>query len=353
MRRAKQDTGWLFNPDGQLAGITLGWDFVAEHEIDTERILRVFGTNVPEFPVGLDARQITRLPEGMALYEYTWKGRDKRRKGIPAAVLLSARPWHADRPLLDQINGNELQFWDDSKGTDESDVVCSWSYEQFGIHVRGPEQIARLKELVQAFNDLDICLAPSSGGGFINRKGVSFAIRSRVDAETRARIEERDRAALRLEEAVLASGIRKTLEAAGRKYFALGPRWIDADTETGLEFFLNPCDQKRNNFGWFNVAELEQWARGTGPIPKDAGLEAFEAANKNWGYDTVCRLKHASLFTRRSRLAWVDDAQTMVGVFLEQPLSGEGLPTGVYSYEELVARYPLPTEKPVAVSYAV
>lgn len=351
MRRATHDTGWLFNPDGQLAGITLGWDFVGEHECNTERIIRAFGVDVPEYPIGLDARRITRLPEGMAIHEYAWKGRDKRRKGTPAAVLLSSRPWHADRPLLDQIKDNELMFRDESTGTDQSDVVCSWAYEEFGVHVRGAGQIARLKELVQAFNNHDICLAPSSGGGFIDRKGVSFVIRSRVDTETLRVIEERDRAALRLEEAVLATGIRKTLEAAGCKYFALGPKWIDATAEQGLEFFLNPYDQKRMNFGWFTVAELEQWAKGTGPVPKDAGLEAFEQTNKNWGYETVCRLKHAALFCRRSRLAWVDEAKTKVGVYLEPPLSGEGLPAGVYPYEELVARYPLPATAPAMVSH--
>jgi hypothetical protein len=343
MIRATHDTGWIENGAGNFAGVHLGWDFSGKHEDCAKKVLRAFGTDLPEFPIGIDARRIARLPDGLTFREYTWKGRDKRRKGLPAALLVLDSPHALDNhPLAEFISWNQLGFWGDSDGTDKSDLVCSWAFDHFGIHVRGEAQVARLKRLVSAFESLDICLAPPGGGGFIGRSGPSFVIRSEVDAQTLSVIEEQDRAALRLEEAVHSTAIRETLAKAGRGYYALAPAWIDREAELGLKFFLNPHRQSEFNFGWFTTKELRQWAMNEGPVLIDKGLEAFEKANRNWAVDVLRRLQYAGIAVGYQRLQWADEARSRVGVFIRPPVKGAGLPKGVYPLDELAAKYPLP-----------
>jgi hypothetical protein len=61
-------------------------------------------------------------------------------------------------------------------------------------------------------------------------------------------------------------------------YFALSPRWAfdnEKDkTKHPVMFWLNPQNQKDNNFGWYTVEELDQWINGEGPVPKEARVEA-------------------------------------------------------------------------------
>jgi hypothetical protein len=344
MRRGQHDYGWLVNEAGQFAGVALGYDFVAEHEDSTRRIFRAFGMELPEFPVGVEARRITRTSTSLRFAEYMWKGRDRRRKGRPAALLMftSSYAWET-RSLEDLIRYNELGFYGDGDSSEAQDIACSWMDDEFGIHVRGAENVERLRALSQAFETLDVCVGLPGGGGFVGRKGLSFVLLSQVDEKTAHNIRERDLAARRLEDAVVATGIREKLKSAGRGYFALAPTWENPEKEEGVKFFLNPHDQKRCNSGWFTVPELEQWAAGAGPVVKDAGLEAFHEANRNWSYDLLVRLKNASVVVGQTRLAWADEAKSRIGVFIRPPWTGgNSLAEGVYPYDELLERYPLP-----------
>ena len=56
------------------------------------------------------------------------------------------------------------------------------------------------------------------------------------------------------------------MEKAGKKYFALSPRWKD-DNKKEVIFWLNPYHQDIDNFGWFTVEDLKDWAKGKGKIP--------------------------------------------------------------------------------------
>ncbi|MFA6407274.1 MAG: hypothetical protein WCV80_01030, partial [Candidatus Paceibacterota bacterium] len=57
------------------------------------------------------------------------------------------------------------------------------------------------------------------------------------------------------------------LKKAGIGYFALSPRWKD-ETKKEIVFWLNPREQRENNYGWFSAADLKLWIKGKGPIPK-------------------------------------------------------------------------------------
>lgn len=60
--------------------------------------------------------------------------------------------------------------------------------------------------------------------------------------------------------------IKKILDRAGKKYFALSPRWKDENKKEVI-FWLNPYYQDIDNFGWFTVDDLKDWAKGKGKIP--------------------------------------------------------------------------------------
>ena len=60
--------------------------------------------------------------------------------------------------------------------------------------------------------------------------------------------------------------LEKILEKAKCRYYALSLRWKDDDKKEVI-FWLNPMEQDKNNFGWFTVEDLKDWAKGKGKIP--------------------------------------------------------------------------------------
>lgn len=64
---------------------------------------------------------------------------------------------------------------------------------------------------------------------------------------------------------ILQTGIHEKLKTAGKRYYALAPRRAE---DGSVQFWLNPCEQNKYNYGWFNLDQLSQWAENTGPIVK-------------------------------------------------------------------------------------
>jgi hypothetical protein len=62
--------------------------------------------------------------------------------------------------------------------------------------------------------------------------------------------------------------LEKKLREAGKKWFALSPRWATEkhNTEHSVVFWLNPMEQRTNNSGLYTVEELLLWAENKGPI---------------------------------------------------------------------------------------
>lgn len=347
MRGSWQEKGWLFDPVGKLVGLRLGAGGCAEHEMGVRPLSAALGIPVKEYPIGIPDRTSTICPKELTLIEYLHKPRDKRRKGVPAAVLFYVPGLQSEgRTLEERLHSCELSFtseegdrWHDER----SDVVCAWSHGEFGINVRGAENIARLKELHEAFLHLDIALGQPTARGFL-RNGLSFAIASHIPLDDAINIIDADRAHRRLQEAVKASGIRELLTAAGKRWHALSPDWYDRDKEEGLLFFLNPFEQRSYRSGWFSLEQLKQWAENKGLVLKDARLEAFDKEQRDWQIKLLDGLNHAGLGIRtHAILTWVDEAKTQVGVYLRPSLrSKEALPEGVYTFDDLMAKYPRP-----------
>lgn len=352
MRRGTQDAGWMHDEQGKLQGVCLGFDFCAEHEHSVPQIRDALGVSALRFPHGVDDRCATRVPENLSFIEYTWKPRDKRRTGVPAAALTLTR-WMRDeqkRALVDPamaqqvLSAFEAGFFyepgDKGYEPDRHDLACSWCEHSFAIAVRGESNIARLRELHAAFLERDIALGVPLVEGF-RRGGLRFLLASRIDDATRKAVLGSDRAYERLERAADATGIAPLLQAAGKGYYALKPDWYDRYAEDEVIFFLNPASQREYNFGWFTQDELRAWARNDGPVLQDLRLEAFRKANPDWDIALQQRLDVAGVGLRFSaRLAWADKAKSVMGVIVHPTRESEKLlPTGVYPLSELMSRF--------------
>jgi hypothetical protein len=278
MRRAHNDTQWLVDANGQLQGVALGFDFCSEHEWGIKRIKEAFSVPNKEFPMGIGDRQIGGLPDDLMIFrEFTEtlksKG-EKRGKKEPFALLAYAQmgTWCKDpaENLKDRALDSARPF---DYSTKVSNLGAAWDENSFGIVVKGEADIAKLRELKAAFERNDIAIAPGKQGGFDRSHGLTFVIISRLEPEVFTTVLAADKDHKALMEASEATGIQKRLKTAGRRYFALSPRWANEE-KTEVKFWLNPMEQHMYNSCWCTVQDLNDWIAGKGKIVKEEPKEA-------------------------------------------------------------------------------
>lgn len=344
MRLAYNDVGWLEHPAAEagqapIFGFSLGYDFCAEHEFGASAIKQALGIAEVEHPMGVAARTMTRLPAELGFEVYVWKSKDRRfKKGMPAALLYCSRePSYANTP---PTTPRELvAFFRADFSTDAykdtrwyrpglDDIVSTWSgHGGFAIHVRGEENVQRLRELHAAFQRHDVSVADATIMGF-RRKALSLVINSRLPENVVAEVLANDEAHFRLHEAARQTGIHAELKAAGKGWYALAPQWQDQEGSE-LLFFLNPKDQKRYDSGWFTLAELREWAQEQGPVVQSHAISTqVKAQDPDWGIHLLQGLKAHGVGMRRSeKFVWLDPAQERIGVKLNLVASrGENKP---------------------------
>ena len=348
MRAANTETGWLQDDAGNVIGVLFGHDGCFQHEQGIAAITSAFGVPTMEYPIGLADRKATVCPDNVRFVEYTHRSKDKRRKkGIPAAVLLYVPMYWDEAPTAeDLVRKYDLTFIGDMGDKWHRpiyDLRCAWDGQGFGLNVRGTENVERLKRVHQAILGKDVCFGNPTAQGFL-RTGMALAIFSEVPAESAAAVEARDRAHKRLIEAAKASGIEELLEKAGKKG-SISPDWYNRQKEEGLVFFVDPSDRRSARYGWFLLEDVKLWAQDKGPILMDARLAQFEAAfskaHRDWSIKLAEGLAAAGIKQRFfQKMVWVDEAKTRVGLYMVPSHdSAHLLPTGVYPLEEMMEKY--------------
>jgi hypothetical protein len=346
MRASTNKKDWISDGKGAVIGLSLGFDFCYEHESGVEKLHRVLGVPALEFPIGTGDRKISVCPDYLEFVEYEIAPKDKRRKkATPAAsLILTRRGSYREITHEELLKALNLSFYcnvyDKCHDPELDDLMCSWGEGEFGINVRGAENISRLRELHEAFKRCDIALAHPSSNGFL-RTGLSFAIASRIPVDSEEAVKAQDLEHQRLHEAARATGVYEMLEKAGLGYYALAPGWDNVETKEGVVFFINPQQQQKYHHGWFSREDFQQAIEGKGPVLKDAALIAFDEANRDWSHRLLGGLTDAGLFLRRhSYLVWMDAEKTKVGIYLRPaPRSAAALPEGAYPFNELMAKY--------------
>ena len=238
--------------NNEFVGIDLGADFCAEHEWGIKGIVREFGVDGNK--VGIDGRMVTVVPKSLVYTDITY---EKQK-----CHLLVLIPYYKDDF---KISSDILKSWElYPYPLKEYDITTAWDEKSFAILVTDKYK-NELKELYNAFLNLDVAVGIAPSEAFKNG-GLKFCIKSRLPKETIQSIKDADLDYLALQKAVEKTKIKKILEKAGKKYFALSPRWKD-DNKKEVIFWLNPMEQDKNNCGWFTVDDLKDWTNGKGKIP--------------------------------------------------------------------------------------
>ena len=246
---------------GQIIGINLGYDFCAEHERGIGSIKETFGIpGVTGDKVGADARTVTRVPDELKFFENL---------GGYAYLLLT--------PAFRYLEESEFtaeQFDKLLEVRRDEEFSTAWDDRGFGIRMKNDALTLGatvLGQIYEALTKRDAMIFLSGSNNPFAGNGLVLAIRSRVPEDLLTQMKEADDDHLNLVKAAEATDIKEKLRAAGKRYFALSPRWKSADeaaeSEHPVVFWLNPMEQQENNFGWFTVEQLLEWIDGKGPIP--------------------------------------------------------------------------------------
>ena len=168
---------------------------------------------------------------------------------------------------LPYSSGNDFSWL--TKGTfwevEKTEMIGFWSESRFLALL---EDKAEIDVLVEAFLNNDIAFWIGGGGPFQNG-GLCIAIASRLPEDFKQSMLDSDKDIIALKSAADATGIEKILTDAGRKWYALSPRWKD-EAKKEVKFWLNPQEQNKYEAGWYTVDELKQWAKSEGPVMKKA-----------------------------------------------------------------------------------
>jgi hypothetical protein len=261
MRSGSHHAEMLTN-SGEFIGVNLGWDFTAEHEwgIDdlssafklkgvTRKNGLLFGT---QDIVGVEARQIRNVPVELALIN----------KSNHTYLFYTCT---YGEPLSDKTSKRDLDHTLCSYG--DYDLYTAWDKKSFGIRVTGKEMKEQIEELYDAFLAGNVMIGMLREGNPFSNAGLCFLIVSKLPDFFVLEYGKVDTDMLNLKEAAEATGIKKRLEDAGRRFYALSPKWVN-DKKTEVHFWLNPMDQHLHNSAWVTVAELDEWIAGKGKIMK-------------------------------------------------------------------------------------
>ncbi len=260
------------NPDILMHGETfigfdLSSDFCAEHEWGT-KFTEVFGLGDSK-KYGMARRKITKLPVATedswttprVVEHFTVRSSSKK------SFLVFDYPRNIEH-IKTEKRGYELDVTKWSK----NNIGSAWDDSSFGIVT--DKYHAELAELYEAFQKKDIVIGLFGRGVFQNA-GLKILIASRLPKEITDPWLVADKDAEALAKASDKTKIKNKLEKAGKKYFALTPKWSkelistahgEIKTKYDVLYWLNPQDQKNNSYGWFTVEELLLWAENKGPV---------------------------------------------------------------------------------------
>lgn len=234
-----------------LLGVNLGSDFTSEHEMGIAPIRKMFAIPSGDKDWGVKRRKITTVPKE---HTFGWTT-----GGMPKSEgMYLWDTWNNKAP--DFSKNSELRTYSTTT------LAGAWDEKSFGVFSSDPTEIGYLREIYSAFQKKNGVIFLGGRSGWIGNSGLVLAIASRLPDEFTQKWYDGDKESYGIEKDVKKSGIRELLEKAGKRYFALSSAHYDKDGN--LSFWLNPMEQDRNNFGYFTLDQLKEWADGKGPIPK-------------------------------------------------------------------------------------
>lgn len=229
--------------EGKVIGVSLGADYCAEHEWGIKGLQESFGINTDPSVFGINKRIITQIPKGFDYY--------------PTGKLWGFyyMPYGTLAPFIKSELGGHFK--------DEAVLRTAWDESSFAVLSDQKDDKKYLKTIFEEFQKKNGVITLAGGQVFQNA-GLCLIIADRLPKSTTDLWYDADKVRYEAAEEMKASGIEELLKEKGKRYFALSPKRQDDGT---LRYWLNPYDQKDNNWGWFTLDDLQKWAEDYGPIP--------------------------------------------------------------------------------------
>lgn len=259
----------ILSIDNKFIGISLGSDHCAEHEWGIEYIQRFFGMYSKKESIGSD-RFKTEIPVSsshvLEFYEHD---------DYFGFFCLGSSPFRDRSDMKNWPADMKPHFRKDC------DFYSAWSREDFCFFVKkhhgsknkaqqrkdrafNKEMKGNLKELFSALKSGNAAIWIGGAGPFHNG-GLCFAILDRLPQDITDGWREKHLEEKKMDDYLKASGIHAKLEKAGKRFFYCRPsRSIDGK----VRFWLNPCDQRNYNYGYYTLEDLRKWCDNKGPVVK-------------------------------------------------------------------------------------
>jgi len=271
MRRAYNNSEMIFDEKQEFLGISLGYDFCAEHEWGIRDIKRMFGmpTEPTKKNIGIAYRTITKFEDENHLFkEYTIDGE------VFTALICS----EASYKMNFYKEANTLN--DELKPREDRGFQTAWSSSEFGIAVSSKYK-HYLTELYEAFKKKDICIGVFGRGVFGN-SSLTIAIKSKMSKDVLDQLKESDTNSIRLRKITKKLNLEDKARKSGRQFVSISHRFIEPFDESSLKEEKKKRNTKydvwcwvngsNDNYGWFTVEEVKKWIKN----PDVANVEEFK-----------------------------------------------------------------------------
>jgi hypothetical protein len=286
MRQSWKNLELITLEDGTPCGISLGFDFCAEHEMGRDSMDRALGlghagkTGLKQYL----ARPLACDDLRLSLYE-----RQKATKTIAPETRMTFHisPETAQAMAHPKCNRMSLPSAYIRDGKCDDALKASWSKDGFCIRAFGYVERDMVRKLHAAALSGDLLVSSAGSNNPFERGGLCLTILSQIPQSIHDQVSAAEVEQQKLQDAIEKTDIKDTIKNAGLNWFALKGDWStrfktiirdveDSDdkriprpaTDHPVMFFLNPRDQGKYNSGWFTVEELEAWAQGQGPVLK-------------------------------------------------------------------------------------
>ncbi len=250
---------WLIADDGSLYGINIGADFCAEHEWGIKELNSMLGieSNNPKV-FGVDKRSVRELPE-KAVHFIDIKGKTGK------TILAVVRFYRDDMTTKEIIE--RLSEAKPYKSLRDEKVPLGTAWDESSFCIWAEEELDRehLRKLHKSLMDKDLLIGFGITKNPFENPGLTICILSMFDEEVKKNMYDKDYDNFVMRETADKTGIKKVLEKAGKRYFALSPKWKD-DQKKEIIFWLNPMEQHIHNHGWYGVEDLKLWAKNEGQV---------------------------------------------------------------------------------------
>jgi hypothetical protein len=260
--------------NNQMIACNLGADFTAEHEWGIKELYQTLGVKNDKNVMGIDRYRICEPKmDNIVLIE--------ENKNNVALICLH---YQCDMKYLvgqtlDKMFHGELTM----RG--ESELATAWDGKSFGIRVKRPVNIKRIKRLYDTIKNKEAAIWLGGGGVFQNA-GLVIGLINAIPENLKQQMYEAHVDTKKLYDASDKTGIKAKIDALNEAhqkkykddfntywrtpfgYYSLKPGWISDKSKSDYPviYWLNPREQEKNQSGWYTVEQLEQWIEGKGPV---------------------------------------------------------------------------------------